>query len=225
MNKLESIEDLNRYDIESEEMLIYFGIQDALKITNRWTPSEEEIDEKVVNWTKKFVLHTNPFLWAKWFHVLFNEKEIPLYRDLLYSRAKFEWFSRFSNIYNIEKPYKVSNLWGFVGMPAKNEVEKAFRNETVKKMVIEKLIWAFSAEPKKSTFIKKKSRFSDKIITVEIHPTSRFGFRIPAVNTSPLDPGKVFWGISNLREFHVKGEKLLFFKKLIYDLLNFLESI
>ena len=221
---LKTIEDLDRFNLAREPMLIYFGLKDSLRIIDLWSDGEN-VDLKVLKWTYKFITKINPFLWEKWFDCVFLRKEIPLYRDLLCYKHRWEWFGHFYDPYAVEKPFKLSNLWGFVGVPPKEEVLKAFKNPLIKNKMINRLIWAFNAKPDKPRTFTRMSRFSGKEFTITISSGSRFGIYSPIMELPLDDPCTIFWSIKNLREFDLSPTKTVLFKNLIFKLLNFLEKI
>ena len=221
---LKDITDLRRFDIEREPLLVYFGLKNSLEIVSSWEDSKSS-DDKVAGWTYKFVTKINPFLWEKWFDCVFLRKEIPLYRDLLFYRHKWEWFGHFLDPYSVEKSYKLSNLWGYVGVPPMDEVLKAFKHPVIKNALINRLIWAFNSKPKAAKTITKKSRFSGKEVSFTISSGSRFGIDAPVMELPSDDPCTIFWSIKNLREYDLSSTKTVLFRNIISDLLSFLDKI
>ena len=221
---MDCLEDLDRFDLNRESLILYFGLKDSLKIISSWE-SSKTTNKKVLAWVYKFVTKINPFLWEKWFDCIFKRKEIPLYRDLLFYKNKWAWFGHFHDPYGVEKPYKLSNLWGFVGVPPLDEVLIAFKSPLIKNTMIDRLIWAFTATPNKSKTVTKISKFTGKEVSITISSGSRFGIDFPVVELPADDPCTIFWSIKNLREFDLSVTKTVLFKKLVFELIILLENI
>ena len=219
-----NLEDLDRFDLNRESLILYVGLSDSLKIISSWEDSNSG-NENVLKWTYKFVTKINPFLWEKWFDCIFTRKEIPLYRDLLYYKHKWAWFGHFYDPYGVEKPYKLSNLWGFVGVPPTYEVLAAFKHPLIKNAMINRLIWAFSTTPNKPKTITRISKLTGKEVSIRISSGSRFGIDFPVVELPTDDPCTIFWSIKNLREFDLSVTKTVLLKKLVFKLIILLEMI
>ena len=222
MHKLENLLDLERFNLDNESMLTYFGLKEALEILAKSESETEISDRKVHEWTINFVSKINPFLWHKWFECIFVLKKIPLYRSLLFVRNGWEWFGKDKDEYGSEKTYKLSNLWGFVGTPEKAKVLKALKHKEIKLIMEKRISEAFSAFPKPPVRTIKISKFTGKSYVHCSSATSGLGFYIPAVGIPSDDPSTIFWSIKNLREFGLSKEKTIYYKKLIINLLSFI---